>query len=73
MASCSWSSWITAGIYLAAFGGRALIRYFVPPTSAVGMVVGDGLMAFAIGIIAATYFAVYRKYEALDHAGTARA
>lgn len=66
-------SWMTAIIYLAAFGARTLIRYFVPATSAVGMVVSDGLMVFAIGIIGATYFAVYRKYEALDHAGTAAA
>jgi hypothetical protein len=66
-------SWITAIIYLAAFGGRVLIRLVFPPTSAVGMVVGDGLLVFAIGIVGATYYAVYRKYEAMDHAGTAAA
>jgi len=60
-------SWATALIYLAAFGGRFVIRLLVPSTSAVGNVVSDGLLFFAIAIIGATYFAVYRKYEALDH------
>ena len=61
-------SWQTAAIYIGAFGARYLIRYVLPPTSSIGNVVGDGLLFFAIGIIAATYFAVYQKYEALDHA-----
>jgi len=63
-------SWATAGIYVGAFGLRALIRYFVPLHSAIGTVVGDGLLIFAIAIVGATYFAVYRKYEQLDHATT---
>ena len=62
------ASWITALIYLAAFGGRFAVRLVLPPTSAVGNVVSDGLIFFAIGIIGATYYAVYRKYEQLDHA-----
>jgi hypothetical protein len=61
-------SWATAGIYIGAFLARALIRFFVPLTSPIGTVVGDGLLVFAIGIIGATYYAVYRKYEALDRA-----
>jgi hypothetical protein len=61
-------SWQTAAIYIAAFGGRFAIRAALPPTSTLGNVVGDGLLFFAIGIIAATYYAVYQKYEALDHA-----
>jgi len=61
-------SWATALIYLGAFGGRFVIRMLLPPTSAVGNVVSDGLIFFAIGILGATYYAVYRKYEALDHA-----
>ncbi|HTU71056.1 MAG TPA: hypothetical protein VMF11_12150 [Candidatus Baltobacteraceae bacterium] len=61
-------SWATALIYVGAFVGRAVIRLMLPPTSGVGNVVGDGLLFFAIGIIGATYYAVYRKYEALDHA-----
>jgi hypothetical protein len=61
-------SWQTAAIYIAAFAGRFAIRAALPPTSTVGNVVGDGLLFFAIGIIGATYYAVYQKYEALDHA-----
>ena len=61
-------SWITALIYLGAFGVRALLRSVVPPTSALGTVVGDGVLVFAIAIIGTTYWVVYRKYEALDHA-----
>lgn len=59
-------SWMTAGIYIVAFGARAAIRYFVPLTSPVGTVVGDGLLVFAIAIVGATYYQVYQKYEALD-------
>jgi hypothetical protein len=62
------ASWATALIYLAAFGGRFAVRLVLPPTSALGNVVSDGLIFFAIGIIGATYYAVYRKYEQLDHA-----
>jgi hypothetical protein len=61
-------SWITALIYIAAFGIRAVLRMLVPPTSPIGTVVGDGVLVFAIAIIGTTYWAVYRKYEALDHA-----
>lgn len=59
-------SWATALIYVGAFVARAVIRIYVPPANAVGMVVGDGLVVFAIGIVGATYYTVYRKYEALD-------
>ena len=65
-------SWATALIYIGAFVARAAIRALVPPDNALGMVVGDGLIVFAIGIVGATYYAVYRKYEALDHAQTAQ-
>jgi hypothetical protein len=61
-------SWQTAAIYIGAFAVRFAIRQFFPMTSAVGDVVGDGLVFFAIGVIAAAYVAIYRKYEALDHA-----
>jgi O-antigen/teichoic acid export membrane protein len=61
-------SWATAAIYIGAFALRGAIRFVVPATSPIGTVIGDGLLAFAIGIVAATYFAVYQKYECLDHA-----
>jgi Protein of unknown function (DUF1453) len=60
-------SWQTAAIYIGALAGRFLIRMFLPPGS-IGNVVSDGLLFFAIGIVGATYFAIYQKYEALDHA-----
>lgn len=59
-------SWITAGIYIAAFGIRALLRLLVPATSPLGTVVGDGVIVFAIAIVGTTYWYVYQKYEALD-------
>ena len=65
-------NWATAAIYIGAFVARFIIRSLLPPTSAVGNVVSDGLLFFAVGIVGATYFAVYQKYEALDHATTAQ-
>lgn len=59
-------SWVTAGIYLGAFLLRAVIRATLP-AGTLGAVAGDGLLVFAIGIVGATYYAVYRKYELLDH------
>ena len=61
-------SWATAGIYIGAFALRAVLRYVFPPASALGSVVGDALMVFAIAIIGTTYYTIYRKYEALDRA-----
>ena len=63
-------SWATAAIYLAAFGVRAIIRFFVPMNSPLGTVAGDGALMFAIVILATTYYVVYRKYEALSAAQT---
>lgn len=62
-------SWQSAVIYIAAFGARFLIRAELPP-STIGNIVSDGLLFFAIGMVGATYYAVYQKYEALDHAST---
>ncbi len=61
-------SWATAAIYLGAFAVRIAIRTLLPMTSALGAAVGDGVLVFAIGTIAAAYYAIYQKYEALDHA-----
>jgi len=62
------ANWQTAVIFLGAFAARFAVRFVFPPTSAVGNVVGDGLLFFAIGFICTSYLAIYRKYEALDHA-----
>lgn len=64
------ASWATALLYVGAFALRFAIRLVVPLTSPAGTAVGDGLLAFAIAIVAATYFVVYRKYEVLDHTPT---
>jgi sugar phosphate permease len=61
-------SWATALIYIAAFGVRAALHMVIPITSPLGTVVGDGVLVFAIAIVGATYWTVYRKYEQLDHA-----
>ena len=61
-------SWATAGIYIGAFVVRAILRMLVPPASPLGTVVGDAVLVFAIAIIGTTYYVVYQKYEALDHA-----
>ena len=64
------ASWATAGIYLGAFAVRFLIRSLFPLGSPLGGAIGDGLLAFAIGIVGATYYAVFQKYEALDRAAS---
>lgn len=63
-------SWATALIFIGAFIVRFVIRTLLPPTSTAGMIVSDGLIFFAVGMIGATYYAVYRKYEALDRTTT---
>jgi hypothetical protein len=65
-------SWATAAIYLAAFVIRGGIRYFVPITSPAGTVVGDALLVFAITIVGASNYVVYRKYEALSSSASIR-
>jgi hypothetical protein len=60
------ASWATAGIYLGAFALRAGIRYLVPMTSPAGSIVGDALLVFAIAIVGASYYAVYRTYQTLE-------
>lgn len=58
------TSWITAAIYIAAFGLRALVRAAMPQHGGLSAAVGDGLLAFAVAYLIASYVAIYRKYEA---------
>src|SRR5579864_6790207 len=60
-------SWITAAIWVAAFMLRAVIRLLLP-LSAVGTMVGDGLLLFAISAVVTSYWVLYRKFRALDEA-----
>jgi hypothetical protein len=58
------SSWVTIAIFVAAFGLRAGVRALIPHRGNLSSAIGDGLLAFAITFIAASYVVIFRKYEA---------
>ncbi len=60
------SALIPASIYVTAFGARLLLHVIFPIGSAIGAVVGDGILVFAVAFLAVSYFAIYRKYIALE-------
>ena len=60
-------SWITAAIWVGAFILRAGIRMLLP-ASALGTVVGDGLLLLGISAVVTSYWVLYRKFRALDEA-----
>jgi ABC-type proline/glycine betaine transport system permease subunit len=60
-------SWITAAIWVGAFILRAAIRLLLP-VSALGTIVGDGLLLFGISAVVTSYWVLYRKFRALDEA-----
>jgi hypothetical protein len=59
------SSWVTVAIFLIAFGLRFGIREAMPSHSSLSGPIGDGLLAFAIAFIVASYVVIFRKYESL--------
>ncbi len=59
------SALVPALIYVSAFAARLILRVVFPIGSTVGVVVGDGLLIFAIAFLAVSYLAIYRKYIAL--------
>ncbi|MBV8530536.1 MAG: DUF1453 family protein [Candidatus Eremiobacteraeota bacterium] len=59
------SSWVTLVILLAVFGFRFVIRTLMPHRGSLAATVGDGLLAFVITYIAASYAVIFQKYEAL--------
>lgn len=59
------SSPLIVVVWLAAFAVRALIRYFMPHAGPMTAVVGDGLMAFAVGALIASYVIIYQRYKAI--------
>jgi hypothetical protein len=63
------SSWVTLIIFAAAFGLRYAIRLMLPQHGSLTGTVGDGLLAFAIVFIGASYVVIFRKYEALAQQG----
>jgi len=60
------SALVPALIYVSAFAARLVLHLIFPIGSAVGAVVGDGLLVFAVAFLAVSYFAIYRKYIALE-------
>ena len=59
------SPWIVA-IWLAAFLARAVVRYFEPPSRGGAGIWGDGLMAFAVSALIASYWAISAKSRATN-------
>jgi hypothetical protein len=62
------SSWVTLIIFAGAFGLRYAIRAFMPQHGSLSATIGDGLLAFAIAFIGASYVVIFRKYEQLTAA-----
>ncbi|HEV3089836.1 MAG TPA: hypothetical protein VGX91_00170 [Candidatus Cybelea sp.] len=62
------SSWVTLVIFAVAFGLRSVVRLLLPARGTLTGTIGDGLLAFAIVFVAASYVVIFRKYEALAHA-----
>jgi hypothetical protein len=60
------SSWVTLAIFVVAFGLRYGVRMLMPHRGSLSATIGDSLLAFAIAFIAASYFVIFRKYEALS-------
>ncbi|MGH7736489.1 MAG: hypothetical protein ACREMP_01275 [Candidatus Tyrphobacter sp.] len=60
-------SWVAAAIWLGAFAIRAGLRTALAGT-AFAIPLGDGLIAFAMGMFVTSYVAIYRKYTELEHA-----
>lgn len=58
-------------LWLAAFAARALIRYFMPHASAMTAVVSDGLLAFAVSALIASYVIIYQRFKGLASAAPA--
>lgn len=57
------SSWVTIAIFLVAFGLRSGVRFMMPRHGSLTGAVGDGLLAFAIAFIIASYVVIARKYR----------
>lgn len=57
------SSPVIIMIWLAAFVARAALRSFLPHAQAGTALGGDGLLAFAMGALITSYYAIYQKYR----------
>lgn len=66
------SSPVIVIIWLAAFLARGAVRAFLPQAHASAALTADGLLAFAMAALIASYYAIYRKYRVvLQQAPTA--
>jgi hypothetical protein len=59
------SSWVTLAIFVGAFALRFVARELMPHRGSLSATIGDGLLAFAIVFIVASYYVIFRKYETL--------
>lgn len=61
------ASWVVLALWLGAFALRSIVRALVPHGIAATLV-GDGLIVFAISTVVISYYEIYKKYRALEHA-----
>jgi hypothetical protein len=59
------SSWVTLAIFAVAFALRYIVRMLMPQHGSLTGTIGDGLLAFAIAFLVASYVVILRKYESL--------
>lgn len=60
------ASWVVLALWLGAFIARRIIQALV--TGPIGSAVGDALIVFAISAVVVSYYEIYKKYRALEHA-----
>jgi uncharacterized membrane protein len=58
-------------IWIAAFVARAALRALLPQAQTGAALGGDGLLAFAMAALVASYYSIYMKYRSLTRSGTA--
>lgn len=59
------SSPLIVVVWIGAFVARAAVRTFMPHAGSGAALAGDGLLAFAMGALITSYYAIYLKYQAL--------
>jgi hypothetical protein len=60
-------------VWLVAFVARAALRALLPQAQTGAALVGDGLLAFAMAALVASYYSIYMKYRNLTRSGTVAA
>lgn len=61
------ASWVVLALWLGAFILRRIVQA-VLPVGVTSAIVGDGLIVFAISTVVVSYYEIYQKYRALEHA-----